>query len=130
MIMDNSIKGKPTIRNSLNFIGVPFLSAMPATITLAEAPIREPLPPRQAPKASDHQIDSMGIWESWPTSCNNGIMVATKGMLSTKAEASADNHKTRMPVKATLSPVICSDILAIRLITPFTCRPPTSNKKT
>ena len=43
---------RPYIKNLTNDILYPFCSAIPAHTTLAEAPIRVPLPPRQAPNAS------------------------------------------------------------------------------
>lgn len=49
---------RPIFMKSVNFILYPDFSANPATTRLALAPIRVPLPPRQAPRASDHQIGS------------------------------------------------------------------------
>ena len=78
----------------------PARSANAATMRFALAPTKEPLPPRQAPSASDHHngprfslppkvgaIDSM-----------IGIMVATKGILSTMADATADTQRISMAV--------------------------------
>ena len=41
--------------NSLNPIRIPCRSASPSVVTLADAPIGVPLPPRQAPSESAHQ---------------------------------------------------------------------------
>jgi len=59
----------------------------------------------------------------------NGIMVATKGMLSTKAEAMADSHKISIAVGIILPPVISSAHLATASITPTSSSPPTSTKR-
>ncbi len=53
--MENSISGKAASMNGRKRIGWPARSAKPATIRLALAPIRLPLPPRQEPSARDHQ---------------------------------------------------------------------------
>jgi hypothetical protein len=68
---------------------------MPATVRLAEAPINVPLPPRQAPSDKHHHSGS--ILSAPPKAgamlLMSGIMVATKGMLSTIAESTADAHR-------------------------------------
>ena len=97
-----SIKGK-------NRIGCPDLSANPATIKLALAPTKLPFPPRHAPRASDHQI---GINSSTPPKLAamfliNGIIVATKGMLSTIADATAETNNIESAVTV-LSPSVSS----------------------
>ena len=84
----------------------PERSAKPAIIRLALAPTSEPLPPRQAPKASDHHS---GTRFSAPPKVGamdliTGIMVATNGMLSTTAEAVDENcpgHITASRVELT-----------------------------
>jgi len=83
-----SIIGKPYATNLMNDIFFPAFSAMPTTITFAEAPIGEPLPPRHAPSASDHQIGIRSVCRSsanpvsWGHICLaisiiRGFMVAT-----------------------------------------------------
>src|SRR3989337_891849 len=91
--------------NFLNDIGYPAFPARPSVITFADAPTGEPFPPRHAPRARDHHTGiSVGCWttdlKSVPegnTACavsiTRGIMLATKGMLSTTAELIAENHK-------------------------------------
>src|SRR4030066_609615 len=95
--------------NFLKDIGLPIFSAMPTTMTFADAPMAVPFPPRHAPSASDHHI---GIRSGWCKSCMperfgqscfamsiiNGFMVATYGMLSINADANAENHMTTMLV--------------------------------
>src|SRR5512143_3508627 len=75
----------------------PAFSARPTVTTLALAPIMVPLPPRQAPRARDHQstpLSAPGM--VWFKKAMIGSMVAVKGMLSIKAEAMALTHKTMM----------------------------------
>ena len=75
--------------------GTPLRSPMPATVRLAEAPIKVPLPPRQAP--SDRHHHSGWICPAPPNDgamfLISGIMVATNGMLSTIADRTADAHR-------------------------------------
>ncbi len=47
--------GAPWAANFMKEIRFPARSAIPTTMTLGKAPMGEPLPPRQAPKARDHQ---------------------------------------------------------------------------
>ncbi len=62
-----------------------------ATTTLADAPTMVRLPPRHAPSASDHHSGFSG--RPLATSCSTtGIAVAVYGMLSTTADAIAENH--------------------------------------
>ena len=49
-------------------IGLPRCAAIEATTTFAEAPIKVPLPPRQAPKASDHHTGSRFVMPICPIS--------------------------------------------------------------
>src|SRR5512132_2115320 len=75
---------------------MPLRSAIPATVRLADAPIRVPLPPRHAPSESAHHS---GINPSGPPKVGAialiiGIIVATNGMLSTIAKNTADDHMT------------------------------------
>ena len=60
----------------------------------ADAPVSVPLPPRQAPSESDHHRVSIccGV-KVLPMLWITGIMVATKGMLSTTDESTAETHK-------------------------------------
>jgi len=54
MTMLTSISGNASAMNFRSSIRCPARSAKPATIRFALAPTDEPLPPRQAPSASDH----------------------------------------------------------------------------
>ena len=89
------ITGMDQIKNLAKLMGLPSRAAMPATITLAEAPINVPFPPRQAPSDNAHQTGIMISLPPKPSSIdfNIGIMVATNGMLSTMAEKKADMPK-------------------------------------
>src|SRR3989304_2867726 len=96
--------------NFLNDIGYPAFPARPNVITFADAPTGEPFPPRHAPSARDHHTGiSVGCWttdlKSIPegnivcaVSVTRGIMLATKGMLSTIAELTAENHRVVIAV--------------------------------
>jgi hypothetical protein len=91
-------------------MAAPFFSANPATVRLVLAPTRVPFPPRQAPKASAHQT---GVIASLPPMAGaipwiSGIMVARRGMLSTKAERTADAQSTTSAVTRTSLPVSAS----------------------
>src|SRR5674476_1639961 len=85
---------EPYFVNSQKEIGWPLRFAIPATTTLALAPIAVALPPRSAPRTSAHHKP---FWPpsgpfpltSWSTT---GDMVATNGMLSTIADNAADPH--------------------------------------
>ena len=75
-------------------MGCPCLDAIPATITLAEAPISVAFPPKQAPRERAHHT---GIMASRPPreasmDLSIGIMVATKGMLSIAPETMAETQ--------------------------------------
>jgi hypothetical protein len=54
-----SVSGKPHSKKRKKVKDTPERSARPATTRLAEAPIRVKLPPRHAPKESDHQRGSV-----------------------------------------------------------------------
>ena len=89
--IDHSIKPR-------KLIGCPLRLAIPATITLADAPISVPLPPKQAPSDRAHHT---GIIASRPPIAgsmdfNIGIIVATKGILSIAAETMADTQRISM----------------------------------
>src|SRR3990167_252853 len=130
--------------NFLNDIGYPAFPARPSVITFADAPTGEPFPPRHAPRARDHHTGiSVGCWttdlKSVPegnTACavsiTRGIMLATKGMLSTIAELIAENHKvviavTNMfPAFGFVSEIILSERLEIK---PTLMTPPTIMKR-
>src|SRR5512138_3212065 len=94
--------------------GTPLRSPMPATVRLAEAPISVPLPPRQAPSERHHQSGS--ILSAPPKAgamlLMSGIIVATKGMLSTIADKNADAHRMAYPAWAILPPVAATSLLA------------------
>src|SRR5664279_5035796 len=94
--------------------GTPLRSPMPATVRLAEAPIRVPLPPRHAPSDRHHQSGSIccGPPRTEPVDLISGIMVATKGMLSRIEERNADAHKMARPVAGRLPPVAATSLLA------------------
>ncbi len=98
-------------------------------MTLAEAPMRVPLPPRQAPRARDHHTGSILVPAIALISWSMGIMVATKGILSMKAEAMADNHKIRYAVISSCPPVRFTAHSAKALITPVDFNPPTKVKR-
>ena len=90
-----SMTGIDQIKKRAKLMGRPSREAMPETMTLAEAPIKVPLPPKQAPNDKAHQT---GIIAALPPKLSSidfsiGIMVATKGILSTMAEKKADIHK-------------------------------------
>ena len=95
------MSGNAISMNGTNRMGCPERSANPATTRFADAPISVPFPPRHAPSASDHH---RGIKCSVPPNAGamdliSGIMVATKGMLSTKAERIAEPHSMAMVVE-------------------------------
>src|SRR5215510_16479085 len=102
MAMLTSIIGNAYFMKVRKRKGMPARSAMPATVRLALAPISVPLPPRQAPRDSDHQS---GISASGPPKVGamlliTGIMVATKGMLSMIADRMAEAHRIAIAVMA------------------------------
>ena len=90
--------GIDQIRNLMKCIGWPSRCAMPATMTLAEAAISEPLPPKQAPSDKAHQTGIMASRPPREVSIDLiiGIMVATNGMLSMAVDTKADNQTTIM----------------------------------
>src|SRR3990172_2929480 len=126
--------------NFLNDMGYPAFPARPRVITFADAPTGEPFPPRHAPNAKDHHTGiSVECWitdlKSVPVgntvcavSVTRGIMLATKGMLSTIAELIAENHKVVIAVTnmfsalGFVSEIIPSERLEIR---PTLMTPPT-----
>src|SRR4030067_2685370 len=91
-------------------MGYPPFPAKPKVKTLQEAPTGEPFPPRHAPNANDHHTGIRVGW--WTTdlksipegnivcavSVTRGIMLATKGILSTTAELTAENHRVVIAV--------------------------------
>ena len=104
-MIDSSIKGKPILINAINRMGYPSCAARPATIKLALAPMRVPFPPRQAPRARLHHKGSKLATPICPISLIKGIIVATKGMLPTKAEAIALIHRISSAATVTSPPV-------------------------
>src|SRR5918992_151058 len=87
-------------------IGAPARAAMPEAATLAAAATIVALPPKQAPRASDHQYASA---PAPPSASTTGIMAAVNGMLSTAAEPSAEVQ--RIPSSsATRSPPVTDAI--------------------
>ena len=73
-----------------------------ATTTLADAPTMVRLPPRHAPSASDHHNGSAGS-PVCAIRSTIGIAEAVYGMLSTIAEARAENHSMRDGGHATVA---------------------------
>ena len=73
-------------------IGYPASSDKPAVTTFAEAPMSVPLPPRQAPKARAQISGPRSRLRSTERESTIGIIVAVYGMLSMKAEATAETH--------------------------------------
>ena len=80
------------LKYSINVNRYPCCSATPAHTTFADAPIKVPLPPRQAPRANAHTNGCSG--KSKSSFSANDIttftIIVVNGMLSTKAEAIAD----------------------------------------
>ena len=86
------------------------------------------MPPRQAPRDRAHHRGST----SMPPCCMVWIMgmrVATKGMLSRKAEMRAEAHKTNTMASTSLSPTSSSMPLASMAMTPVLFRPPTTTNR-
>lgn len=93
------IIGKATLKNSLKDIVYPLLFRVSMAITFAEAPIIVPLPPKQAPNARHHHKKSiLPEPDSSPKVLISGIMVATKGILSIKADNIAEIKRIARPV--------------------------------
>jgi hypothetical protein len=91
----------------------------------AEAPMRVPLPPRQAPNDKAHHN---GITCSAPPSCGpisrmSGIIAATNGMLSTIADRMAEPHRIAIAVAAGSPCVADISCRAARLSTPAASMP-------
>lgn len=129
--IESSITGNANFIKDTKPIWIPFFSDMPATMTFAEAPISVPFPPRQAPRDNAHQSGSNSVGDippKLPIWWISGIIVATKGMLSTKAEAMAENHNINIPVSLKLPAVAVIAHLAMLLIKPVSIRPPTTIK--
>ncbi len=72
-IIDSIIIRKPYFVNVINDKFFPLFEAIPAATTFAEAPIRVPLPPKQAPRERGHHKAYLII-------CN-GISGCAKEML-------------------------------------------------
>jgi hypothetical protein len=84
---------QPYFVNCQKLIGLPDFSAMPSTMTLAEAPTAVTLPPRSAPRASaHHNTCDCRVPSAATSSATTGLIVATYGMLSTMADRIADPH--------------------------------------
>mmetsp|Transcript_8380 Transcript_8380/g.17974 ORF Transcript_8380/g.17974 Transcript_8380/m.17974 type:complete len:206 (+) Transcript_8380:75-692(+) len=78
--------GIPTLKKYTKVMWCPSAAALPAITMLALAPMRVPLPPKQAPKARAHASGSIAMPGTSAASClRMGTMVAVKGMLSTNA---------------------------------------------
>ena len=117
--------GNPIFKKSPNDSLYPFLCNIPLTITLDEAPTILPFPPKHAPKANDHHKAVVSIPVICPIFTINGIIVATNGILSKKAEAMAATHKINSDVIITLPPVRLINPLANTSRTPTVSSAPT-----
>src|SRR5258708_40230341 len=84
----------PKAVNSLNEMRLPSFSARPVTVTLAEAPISVPLPPRQAPSdRAHHSICPSGPAPSWPSRlATSGVVTAVLGKLRLTGERKPDTQ--------------------------------------
>ena len=92
--MVKNIIGRDHFMKGINLIGCPSRAAIPAIMTLAEAPIMVPFPPKHAPNERAHHA---GIIISLPPRLSSmdlsmGIIVATNGMLSTMLEKIAETQ--------------------------------------
>ena len=100
------------------------LFRQPTVTTLALAPIMVPLPPKQAPRARDHQsTPDSAPGMVWFRKAMMGSMVAVKGMLSMKAEAMALTHRTMIMAVVRLPPERSFTQLAIIWIRPVSSAP-------
>mmetsp|Transcript_20135 Transcript_20135/g.55820 ORF Transcript_20135/g.55820 Transcript_20135/m.55820 type:complete len:210 (-) Transcript_20135:865-1494(-) len=96
MATERVMAGNPTFMKSRKEMWWPSDSALPAMTMLALAPMRVPLPPKQAPKASAQASGSIEMPSTECTICSMmGTMVAVKGTLSTKALRIALPHMMR-----------------------------------
>ncbi len=78
----------------------PCFSAMPTVVTLADAPTTVALPPRHAPRDSaHHSTDVSPPWNVGMSCMMMGMLTATYGMLSMKAERMADTQQMRSAAK-------------------------------
>jgi hypothetical protein len=123
--METSIIGKPIIKYFTKEIWCPSLEAIPATIKFALAPIKVPFPPKQAPSDKLHQRGFKSVIPIFPISFIMGIIVATKGILSTKAEIMALIHKISIVVAVSSPPVKEIAFFAKAAIKPVSTSPPT-----
>ena len=94
-------------------------------MTLAEAAINEPLPPKHEPRDKAHHT---GIMASRPPKAgsmdfNVGIMVATNGMLSMAVETMAETHKTPKVAFLMLPSVMSMNFCPSRCKTPVSSNP-------
>src|SRR5262249_12364591 len=94
------IIGKASLKKVRKPKETPLRSAIPATVKLALAPIKVPFPPRQAPSDRAHQTgrNASSPPKLDPIPLMTGIIVATKGMLSMKADSSAEAQSTSREV--------------------------------
>src|SRR5207244_8611682 len=114
-----------------NLMGGPARRATPASTRLADAPTSEPFPPRQAPSESAHHKGCAACSppKEGVIDLIIGIMVATNGILSTKAERIAELQRMASVVRWKLPPVAESRYSAIVLITPAASKPWTRTKR-
>ncbi len=68
MTIETSINGNAIFIKPIKLMGYPSRDAMPETITLAEAPIMVPLPPRHAPRDKAHHRGPIFMWPICPIS--------------------------------------------------------------
>ena len=85
--------------------GCPFLAATDVPTTLAEAPMGVALPPRSVPMDRAHARTCRSTPWVWAIAWITGTMVAAKGILSTKALATADTHRMMATITTALPPL-------------------------
>mmetsp|Transcript_27974 Transcript_27974/g.54630 ORF Transcript_27974/g.54630 Transcript_27974/m.54630 type:complete len:208 (+) Transcript_27974:664-1287(+) len=119
----------------MNEMCAPSTSALDAMTMLAEAPMRVPLPPKHAPKASAQARGSIEMPGTCSTSWSMmGTMVAVKGMLSTKAEKIAEDHTISTIAKIwrdarSAAPTMPDSVLAMKRSKPSSPTPSTTTKR-
>ena len=127
--MAKIVKGKAIFMYLQNDILLPCLSTIPRAMTLADAPIIVPLPPKHAPIDKAHQTGlyaSTAPSEIWLT---KGIIVATYGMLSKNDESIVDIHNTIIVIKPILPSVMFKTFTPIKSITPMIMEYTSGKKK-
>ena len=97
--------------------------------TFAEAPIGVALPPISVPMARDQAKTGRAIPETADRLLITGIIVAAKGILSTKALAIPDIHIIMITIRRLLPWLNFSIKEAITSRTPVCSKPPTTMKR-